>query len=103
MDQESIEQTITLLNQQPFVWLSMAIGTIISALLASIVYLLKTGKEESKDAITDFRSAWNKHDDILREQQKEIASVRQDTKVAIELIKVQQEAYFNGERKRGKR
>lgn len=118
MDQDTVQQALEVVSSAfdwtPFMWIAGIIGTIISGLLAAIVMLLQSSKHESSNAIKDFREAWNKHDDLLREQQREIAETRQDTKVAIELIKVEQQQgwerlktfekhFFDADKKRGKR
>lgn len=92
MDTDSLEQvtqaltTLTKFDWTPLMWVIGIIGGVFASLLSVIVYFLKVGKDESSDAIKDFRNAWNKHDDILREQQKEIHEIATNSKMQIAVM-----------------
>ena len=76
---------------QVALWIGGGFFAVITGLLAWIGYENKATKTDNKSAIKEFREAWLRHDDQLREQQKEIHENSQYTKVAIELIKMEQQ------------
>lgn len=71
-------------------WVAGTFFAIITGLLAWIGLQNREAKDSNKDAIKEFREAWLRHDDQLKEQQKEIHENSQYTRVAIELIKQEQ-------------
>jgi membrane protein required for beta-lactamase induction len=106
MDTDSLEQvtqaltTLTKFDWTPLMWVIGILGGVFTALLSVIVYFLKVGKEESNDAIKDFREAWNKHDDRLNKQQEEIHKIALNSARQIAVIERTLEMVMDKKRKR---